>query len=451
MRALLAALLCLVLAAPAHAASLPRTPDAYPWTVDGSVLTMARSGDAVYLGGDFTYLGPRNGPLALLDDAGAPVDGFPALDNGFVNVVAADGAGGWYAGGYFTGIGGEDVTHLAHVNADGTVDTGFAPELDGEVVALAVAGGRVYIAGSFSHAGGAERSGLAAVSPAGAVLGWNPAPQGSPRALAAAGGKLYVGGEFSVIARSGLAAFDAATGALSGWSPALDEPRVRALAASATGLYVSGAFTAVGGPPRSHLAAFAVAGDSLVEGWAPPAQADFGRLVYSPGNDTLYLSGSNVEMEPGNFAPLHARDGTNGARLGSPYTLGPTEVAVDDSTLYVAAMHHVPGTMFEYHYGVVGYALDDLSVERFRVPMIGRASDAGVRALAVAGGKLLAGGSFPSIGGSTRNRLAAVDLLTGEATDWNPGADGAVPVRSAWAAPFRAGIRTSRAGRSTRS
>ena len=47
-------------------------------------------------------------------------------------------------------------------------------------------------------------------------------------------------------------------------------------------------------------------------------------------------------------------------------------------------------------------------------------------ALAVSGGTVYAGGNFTSIGGQTRNYLAAVDSATGLATSWNPNANGDV-------------------------
>ena len=45
-----------------------------------------------------------------------------------------------------------------------------------------------------------------------------------------------------------------------------------------------------------------------------------------------------------------------------------------------------------------------------------------VNCLAVAGGFVYAGGSFISIGGRTRNRAAAIDVSTGVATSWDPNA-----------------------------
>ena len=49
-----------------------------------------------------------------------------------------------------------------------------------------------------------------------------------------------------------------------------------------------------------------------------------------------------------------------------------------------------------------------------------------VRTIAAQGGDVVAGGWFESIGGDSRDRLAAVDLTTGAPTAWNPGADGTV-------------------------
>jgi hypothetical protein len=49
-----------------------------------------------------------------------------------------------------------------------------------------------------------------------------------------------------------------------------------------------------------------------------------------------------------------------------------------------------------------------------------------VYALAVSGRTVYAGGNFSSIGGKRRHHLAAVDGRTGNATAWNPGANGVV-------------------------
>ncbi|GIW09481.1 MAG: hypothetical protein KatS3mg061_0538 [Dehalococcoidia bacterium] len=45
-----------------------------------------------------------------------------------------------------------------------------------------------------------------------------------------------------------------------------------------------------------------------------------------------------------------------------------------------------------------------------------------VYALAVSGSTVYVGGGFTSVGGQTRNRLAALDAATGNVTSWNPNA-----------------------------
>lgn len=49
-----------------------------------------------------------------------------------------------------------------------------------------------------------------------------------------------------------------------------------------------------------------------------------------------------------------------------------------------------------------------------------------INSIAVAGGQILVGGSFTQINGQPRNRLAALDATTGALLPWNPGADNQV-------------------------
>jgi hypothetical protein len=85
-------------------------------------------------------------------------------------------------------------------------------------------------------------------------------------AIAGAGDRVYIGGSFTAVGgqpHTGLAALDAATGRLvASWRADATGGPVEALAASPDGrmLYVGGDFTAVGGTARRRLAAVSTGG-----------------------------------------------------------------------------------------------------------------------------------------------------------------------------------------------
>ena len=90
---------------------------------------------------------------------------FPHVHGSAVYAIVDDGAGGIFVGGEFSSVGGIACRNLAHVRADRTVDRSWCPRPDGTIRALARAGNTLYLGGlGLRHAGGAARSGLAAVS-----------------------------------------------------------------------------------------------------------------------------------------------------------------------------------------------------------------------------------------------------------------------------------------------
>src|SRR5438128_2712667 len=105
------------------------------WITDGTVRATALSGNTLYIGGDFSYVGPNNGGFARLDaTSGMVVPGSHHV-NGTVYAVAPDGHGGWFIGGSFEKVGDEPRSNLAHFRSDGTLD-GWNPGADGPVLAL---------------------------------------------------------------------------------------------------------------------------------------------------------------------------------------------------------------------------------------------------------------------------------------------------------------------------
>jgi hypothetical protein len=163
--------------------------------------------------------------------------------------LAADGES-IYLGGKFRAVGGTARRHAARVSrTDATLDPNWAPEPNDRVQRIVTApdGERVYLAGTFTQAGGCapppchER--LAAVAPTSGAIDPGFAPEVActvvppasscfatvhALALSADGERLYLGGQFDRVggeARASAAALDAETGALvESFAPALADP-----------------------------------------------------------------------------------------------------------------------------------------------------------------------------------------------------------------------------------
>src|SRR6185503_18543694 len=94
------------------------------WVPDVSVSAAALSpgGDLLYLGGNFTYVGPPTGAWTALDPtSGEPVLPYPHVSGGAVLAAEPDGQGGWYLGGSFNKVAGVPRLRLAHIRSDGSL------------------------------------------------------------------------------------------------------------------------------------------------------------------------------------------------------------------------------------------------------------------------------------------------------------------------------------------
>jgi PKD repeat protein len=115
---------------------------------------------------------------------------------------------------------------LAYDIRTGQLITSFAPNLNGQVMAVAASpdGSRIYVGGDFTQADGQPRSRVAAYSTSTGQLisTFRPAVNGTVRGIAASASTVYLGGQFTAIgssARAKLAAVSATDGALLPWAP----------------------------------------------------------------------------------------------------------------------------------------------------------------------------------------------------------------------------------------
>jgi hypothetical protein len=443
--AAIAALAALALLPATASAGLSSVAD-NDWVTNGPVAALARSGNTLYLGGKFSEVGPPTGPVVAFSGGSATPDGaFPQVSGGHAEVRAAipDGSGGWYLGGNFTHVGGSPRAGLAHVLADGSIDPNFAPSLEinqntWSVDALALSGSTLFVGGSFRTISGVSRNGLAAITTTdGSVQTWNPAPNSggvAVEALAISGGILYVGGSFGELedqSRANLGAFDITSKSLTAWAPSTSgtNPNVKALVVSGSTIYLAGFFDHVGGQARSGFAAVDTSGN--LAAWSPEASGcgAASGLALAAAGPVIYLGGCFSHIGGQSRVGLAALDPTTAAATSwnpgvSPSTSAVTTVAVSGSSVYAGGTFSQIGGQARNGLGAVD---SSTAIATSWDPhpndtngVSGFAFGNQVDLVAAAGTQVVAGGAFTSVGGVTRNNLAAIDLSTGKATEWNP-------------------------------
>ena len=173
----------------------------YTITTNGSVNTVTRDGNTVFMGGSFTTAGFNSGKAALI----TPTNDVPSADfpktNGTVNSVISDGASGWYLGGTFTQVGNILINRLCHIKSDQTVDLLFNPNPNSTVNALLLDGTTLYAAGSFTSIAGNTLNRIASLNAVtGVANSWNPNANSTVSTISKIGNYIYVGGSFTVIA-----------------------------------------------------------------------------------------------------------------------------------------------------------------------------------------------------------------------------------------------------------
>ena len=421
---------------------LPDTP-LRTYVPDGVVNAIQRVGDTVYIGGQFTRIGPRTGPGVEVALDGSVTAGLPEISGSGpsssggsvtgLRSVISDGAGGWYIGGLFTHVGGVPRTNAAHILADHTVDPNFFPVLNGSVTSLALNGVILYMAGQFTLVDGSPYSNIAGYHTLyGFATSFNPYANGAVKSIAVSsdGLTVYVGGSFTTIggqARSGLAALKASNGqVIPTFSTVLSSSgtsSVSSLAIAGSTLYIGGSFDNVNGLPRLSLAAVTLGGatdGNVVVGFDPQPTPSYASM------DSVSVSGS-VVYAAGTFDTIggQARHNLAGLNMAdaSATNFDPSPqanlnaLAVSGSTVYVAGGFTSIGGQSRNYIA----ALDATSGA---ATAFNPNPDSSVMAMAVTGTAVYFGGLFNAIGGVSRSGLAALHASDGTPTTWDPNPQG---------------------------
>ena len=418
---------------------------------DGPVNALAVSGSTLYLGGEFTQVaGIRRSGVAAVDTGSGTVlswapelnersvcDDHDCATGASVNSLAVT-PGAVYVGGFFNGVGGIARTNVAALDprtgAALSFDAGIRQQEDyfGEVEAVAVADNAVYVSCPYCNENGASEPVRRFDADSGLSLGAIEV-DGPATVLAVQEGILYMGGSFSHVAgsrRSGLAAFDAASGELLAWKAGL-RPGTSVSALTRQGNLVVLATDATSEEYRDSsrsLPGFRITQVDASSGRVRPGGVNanerilalgvFGRVVVAGGD----FSGVGVERRDG----LAAMDGVRGTllewapRTGTDPWEHPQALLVADGRLYVGgSITQIDG---ERRQGLASFELATRKVTPWS-PLVADMGDPffdGVVALAEDDGTIYVGGDFTRINGVGRLGAAAIDAESGDVLDWNP-------------------------------
>ena len=365
-------------APPTDGASPTPTPTPPP-----DVLSIAVQADGKILaGGGFTALAP-NGGAAVTRNRIARLETDGRLDrtliadlntSSAVTATAVQPDGKILIGGVFTTVSGVARNNIARLNTDGTLDMTFNPNPNNSISSIAVqADGKILVSGSFSNIGGQARSCIARLdATTGLADSFNPNADSTVYSIAVqADGKILAIGDFDVIGgetRHKIARLDATTGLADSFDPNANNV-VNTIAVQADGkILAGGQFTSIGGSARNRIARLD-ATTGLADSFNPNPDRIVGSIAVQ--TDGKILVSGDFFFIGGQFRNHVARlDATTGV----PDSFDPNP---------------------NFFGGVASFAVQ-------------------------ANGEVVVGGSFTTIGGQLRDRVARLDAATGLADSFNP-------------------------------
>lgn len=410
----------------------PGAPRLHLWDVNANVNAFAEdtANHILYIGGEFTYVGPVGRYNVLLDSAtGDRVHPALPLTSGPVYASIPDGNGGLFIGGNFTKVGDSTRNMVAHIDHLGHVSA-WKAHVTGTVYTMALNDSILFIGGIISAVNSTSRKNVAALNTtSGALRSWAPSVNGAVNSIVLNGSLVYLGGAFTQVgtsSRNGVAAVLLTNGSLSPWSANVNKT-VRFMKMYNNMLYIGGNFTTVNGQNRSCLAALDPA-TGTPSAWTPSVDSAF---YYSDIFVRAFEFLDSIMYVGGYFRSLNGQLRKNlGAININTGVTTPWDPDVNDGveTLKISGHLLYAGGAFTTVKGVPQgrFAAIDVSSGN-PTGWNPDAFDNSVLTLCIpSNGTIYLGGGFGSIGGVLRNRLAAIDLVTGKATNWNPNVNGTI-------------------------
>ena len=225
--------------------------------------------------------------------------------------------------------------------------------------------------------------------------------------------KLYIGGDFKFIngeTRIAMAAFDLSTGSLNSvfnpnFANSTGTPIINTMVEANSKLYLGGIFNKIENKNRSNLGVINLDTGVLTDGLNIGTNGTVN--ILKQHNQNVFIGGSFTQIEgitSNNFAHLSLENNVVAANTSLNSISEVFAFNIKDNNLYIGSAT-----------GVSALNLTSGSMTNFNPQTSGA-----VKSISSLEEKIFVGGDFSFIRGQSRNSLAAINRVTGDADDFNP-------------------------------
>jgi uncharacterized delta-60 repeat protein len=384
----------------------------------------------IIIGGDFSSVGvaPRYN-IARLNADGSLDATFDPNANSTVYSIALQPDGKIIVGGQFTTIGGVPRYNIARLNSDSSLDTALTPNANGNIYSITFQpDGKILIGGYFNTVGGNTRNCIARLNVDGSLdtTLYQNANDSVWSITLQPDGKIITGGHFTTVGgtwRNHIARLDANGGLDTTFNPDANN-NVYSITLQTDGkILIGGYFTTVGGIRRNHIARLNADG-SLGADFNPDANGDVYSITLQP--DGKILIGGYFTTVGGTWRYRIARLNTDGS-LDTTFT--PPDDA--NGTVYSITLQSdgkiIIGGYFTTIGGTTRNYIARLNANGSLDADFNPNANSTVYSVALQpSGKIIIGGEFTTIGGTARNYIARLNADGSLDADFNPDANGDV-------------------------
>ncbi|MDP1727267.1 MAG: PKD domain-containing protein [Bacteroidota bacterium] len=402
---------------------------------NGKVLSSARIGDTLYIGGDFNRVGLADS----MSDYGAALNPLTGQinhkwpkPNGIVRTAIPDGKSGFYIGGEFTMLGDSIRLRVAHIDSNGNVTAklnGFGT--DKAVYTMTLNNDTLFLGGKFNLAGNHIFGESCVLDTNGNVVN-NPLTlslrsnfKGITCIVSDAQGGYFIGGYLlkAGFSSGGIFHLDSMGHIDPTWFSILRTDTgsntsisLNSLVIADHVLYVGGFFNLVDGVKRSNLAAIDLLTNQVLP-WNPSPNGTVYCITFS--NNIVFAGGDFTSVGGLTRGRLVAINRTTGIPTNwAPYIGGIVlSMEVYGNSIFIGGNFGYISNSSGVNYNFQNFGSIDTSSAAITHIL---SANMQVSSVQLYQNKLYVAGAFSFIHGAIRNGMAAFNPVSGALSSWNP-------------------------------